>query len=473
MSAKSFAWRAGAFVRSVLPAEPAHWLILIGSTLLYISPNLHWWTGPVPPAVESYSWRFRARLITRLLVVSGAAGYFLSFVPRKRQSYFPFQFVFFPAAIALITMAALGASWIAGPNGEISVIARATDARYFWHLDVLKNFAMDFGTAFWVAGLGFVLVAVFFVMLRLGRASLPIRLTIPQVTVGSGILERNDETRTMLFVWMLISLLPLANFLIGLPISAAFMVPAMDFLGSHLKYLTWADRVVSALSLFLLIMVAMGTDSKNTLRKSFRPPPVKYFGISMLIPATLATIWPLAHYLYDRIHWAAFEFGVHAAPQPKTYFEFPISAELWLLVPALVEEIAWRGFLQPRFIRRYGLARGILLVGIVWGAFHFSGDFHANMTVAVVVVTLVRRLCLTVAQSYVLAWLTIRSKSVLPAALAHGFYNIFLHLPLHPIIWLWPVLWAGCGWILFRYFPVEAPDSGAVAEPGPTLEPAT
>src|SRR5271155_4964138 len=103
MSAKSFAWRAGAFVRSVLPAEPAHWLMLVGSTLLFISANLRWWAGPFPRYTETHLWRNYEYLVSRLLVVAGAAGYYLCFIRRKVRSYYPFQLVFLPTAILLMT----------------------------------------------------------------------------------------------------------------------------------------------------------------------------------------------------------------------------------------------------------------------------------------------------------------------------------------------------------------------------------
>jgi len=111
-------------------------------------------------------------------------------------------------------------------------------------------------------------------------------------------------------------------------------------------------------------------------------------------------------------------------------------------------------------------------VGLVWGAFHFVYDFGGQMTAIVIILTLIRRLYITVAMSYALAWLTIRSRSVLPAALAHGFYNILLDLPVHTSPWLTPALWATCAWLLFRYFPAETAEPEGTVDRGPTLEPA-
>ncbi|WP_216382646.1 CPBP family intramembrane glutamic endopeptidase [Arcanobacterium phocae] len=37
---------------------------------------------------------------------------------------------------------------------------------------------------------------------------------------------------------------------------------------------------------------------------------------------------------------------------------------------ALVEEVGWRGFLQPLFVKRFGAIWGASLVGIIWAAWH-------------------------------------------------------------------------------------------------------
>lgn len=37
---------------------------------------------------------------------------------------------------------------------------------------------------------------------------------------------------------------------------------------------------------------------------------------------------------------------------------------------AVVEEIGWRGFLQPLFVKRFGAILGASLVGVIWAAWH-------------------------------------------------------------------------------------------------------
>ena len=154
--------------------------------------------------------------------------------------------------------------------------------------------------------------------------------------------------------------------------------------------------------------------------------------------------------------------GKYAPPSLDTYFGLPEVATIWYVVPALVEEIAWRGYLQPRFIRRYGLVRGTFLVGIVWGAFHFFWDFNSFMTSGSIVRHLIERPIGTVCLSYVLAWLTISSESILPAALAHAAYNsLITDRAMPPRTPWWPslLLWIAAGFVLLRFFPTQSADN--------------
>ena len=467
MPAKSPAWRAGAFVRSVLPAEPAHWLILVGSTLLFISTSLRWWSGPLPAAANSYSWRVRAVWVPILFRVAGAISYYLCLVPRRKAGQGLFYAVFVAAGGTLLAMGTLGVSWLAGTMSVIDTTARSA---YWWRLHTLKLLTTDFSVGFWAPTLGLLLVAIFCAMYCTGRASLPIRL--PGTSHGAEV-DQEFHRRTMRFVWVMIALIPLASLTSAVPFTLVHQLFASLLSDSRGGYLTWVSAISFVLCLFVLMLLAMRPDATKCLREGLRPPPARDAGISILIPVTIAAIWPLLTYVYDRTHWAAFEFQMHDAPQFAKHFVFPFWLGLWALIPALVEEIAWRGFLQPRFVRRYGIARGVLLLGVVWGAFHFSGDFGYRMNAVAILIALVRRLYLTVAQSYTLAWLAIRSRSILPAALAHGFYNIFLRIPVSTPLSIMPALWAVCGWVLFRYFPVDETRQEVAAGSGTTLQAAT
>lgn len=470
MPSESRFLRAGAFVRSVLPAEPAHWLILLGSTLLFISASLRWF--PIPHNPLDLRRTVFTYLFSRLLMVAGATGLYLSLVPRKSQSG-RFYLVFGPVAVMFAVAGCLGFAGLTRENPP-SVIEQSTERLSGLSIDGVRSVVMNFQTGFWAALLGVALVIIFWMLNRTGRATLPVRLSSSGHAVSQGLeVVELDQRRTMRFVWAMISLVTLPSFVANMLVGLPYLVGFGEFARSYLPLLGQINEIGFSLCLLLLIVVAIGPGAGAFLRTCLKVPKTMYLGLGLLIPATLAVIWPLGVFAYDRIHWAATDFGSLDSPELRSYFAFALWPRLWMLIAALVEEFAWRGFLQPRFIRGYGIARGVFLLGVVWGAFHFSFDIRSGMTAGAVAIAVVRRLYMAISLSYVLAWLTIRSGSVLPAAVAHGVYNILLFVPVQPSSWLLFALWGACAWVLFRYFPVEVAAPDVNTDAGPTLEPAT
>lgn len=61
----------------------------------------------------------------------------------------------------------------------------------------------------------------------------------------------------------------------------------------------------------------------------------------------------------------------------KAYYKLPkelsilIPFSLLILLPYLGEEYGWRGALQPWMQKQFGMKRGIILTGLIWGIWHF------------------------------------------------------------------------------------------------------
>jgi membrane protease YdiL (CAAX protease family) len=93
-------------------------------------------------------------------------------------------------------------------------------------------------------------------------------------------------------------------------------------------------------------------------------------------------------------------------------------------VPALGEELGWRGFLLPRLLP-LGTAPAVLLSGVAWGLWHapliLLGYNYGVGTPGWLAVLAMTGTCVVVGA--VFAWLRLRSDSVWPAALAHGAFN--------------------------------------------------
>jgi membrane protease YdiL (CAAX protease family) len=101
---------------------------------------------------------------------------------------------------------------------------------------------------------------------------------------------------------------------------------------------------------------------------------------------------------------------------------------------ALGEEIGWRGFLVPELNKVVGFTGVSVISGLMWAAYHFPvllfGDYNKG---APAWYSLACFTLMVVADSFILAWITLRSKSLWPAAILHGSHNLFIQSILTPL----------------------------------------
>lgn len=94
------------------------------------------------------------------------------------------------------------------------------------------------------------------------------------------------------------------------------------------------------------------------------------------------------------------------------------------LVATTGEEFAWRGFLQGHLESRHGIVPAILLVALIWWAWHLPGllagyNFPETPLLGAFVMFPLQML----GASLFFGWLAVRANSFWPAALAHGAVN--------------------------------------------------
>lgn len=94
---------------------------------------------------------------------------------------------------------------------------------------------------------------------------------------------------------------------------------------------------------------------------------------------------------------------------------------------ALGEEIGWRGYLQNKMIKEFGLIPGLIFLGLMWGYWHLPIILMGyNFPEYPILGGFVLMPLMTIGFSAVFAWLTLRAKSIWPAVLAHGAINTLL-----------------------------------------------
>lgn len=86
------------------------------------------------------------------------------------------------------------------------------------------------------------------------------------------------------------------------------------------------------------------------------------------------------------------------------------------------EEYGWRAFLQPLLQQKFGMKKGVLLLGIIWGLWHLpiSIFYYAPDTW---IQQFVRQLLLCLGFSVFLAFIYLKTKSVWPVAIIHAINN--------------------------------------------------
>lgn len=457
MPAPITARQVGGFLRSVVPAEPAQWLLLVGSTFLFISHQLVWWSHPDPYSRPVVDWTIYAFVLSLPLVVTGAAGYHVALLPCRRPARRLFYWVLLPSAVDILAIIEFAFFRFSSRLLPAKSVFEQSASHTGWRAFV--ETVVNLGPGIQFASAGLILVTIFFVLLLCGRATAPIGLPASAPPSFEATPE-SDHHRSMIFIWAMICLLPLRGLVDYVVIQAVWKHSLLRHLDAQST--AWGFALVSALSLMALVLLAMGKDGRKGVRRSLRLSEVKYPLLAIFFPVAIASVWPLLNYAHDRILWASYQWGRFEPPTLSVYFGAATVALLRYLLLALPEEIAWRGYLQPRFIRRYGLMRGIFLVGVVWGAFHFSGDFGRYYSSIQAITHLVSRVSGTVFLSYPLAWLTLKSRSILPATIAHAVYNMTVVGGVFLIVnpwWLGPLLWGGLGYMLFRFDPPGAEEA--------------
>jgi len=177
----------------------------------------------------------------------------------------------------------------------------------------------------------------------------------------------------------------------------------------------------------LLGLVAFGIPMRHGL--ALEPLPLRTTLLALLTGAALwggslglfelqYAMWPPpAGYL------EAFR-KLHEALKPSGPFDALVSVAAIALVPALCEEVLFRGIVQPAFARRVSPWLAVLLAALLFGLIHvdMTPDQHVTLY----------RVPFAAAVGIGLGVLRLRAGSLMPCILAHAFLNTttFLLAPL-------------------------------------------
>ncbi len=134
-----------------------------------------------------------------------------------------------------------------------------------------------------------------------------------------------------------------------------------------------------------------------------------------------------------------------AGPSIPAVVEALTVGMLLALVGASAEEVGWRGHMFDS-LKPIGAGRAAVLIGLVWGAWHFPAitlygyNYHDSSMWGVAAMT-----AFTVPFSVILCWARMRGASILPAIVIHGSFNAMVGIVAVGVTAIDPLLVAPLG----------------------------
>lgn len=451
------------FFRSVIPVDPWQLVFLTGVIFLFICPRLPWRPSaemfiskavPAGPISESETKRFG--LVIVLLypaLFAGLMAYATCFYPGPRPVRRILGLVLLPALFSLVCILFVF-YWLSGSGTSVLDSHALTPLVYrwlqasFWHFPVGFDFCL----------FSLLLIGVFLFRLRSATSALPLALPGPTTSLD----EAADLwPKIQLLIFTLLAPLFLIAGLFGILLGLPYFFLHGSVLANYASMMRIVGSVLDAALLIALALWILGSWGRNAARRSLQLPEPRYALLGLLLPILISGLPQVLDFLIDRTQWAIYFFNQNFPPQIISYFDVGRLRDPWLLLMifgAFAEEVVFRGLLLQNLIRRYGFYRGIFLTGIVWGAYHFRGDSYSGLSVGGVLLNLAYRILICLVWNYVLAWMTLRWKSIVPAGIAHTVSNILIVAGINDSIpWsaeLRLLEWAVVAFLLFCYWPL-------------------
>lgn len=469
---ESYLRRLASFLRSVIPVDPTQLLFLTGAILLLVAPRASWRPYALIHGRTVNYWEVYAYIVFGNIVVfaAGLMALYACFWPLRS----PVRKVFW-AVLMTGLFGLLFQLWkfFDLTVGEPSVLD--THSRVWKIFPWVKVNISNLPTGLFILALGLGFVTVYLSRMALRVGSLPLTLS----NVNSANKEEQQAwfgDKIVLFV-----LIGVFGFLVDLCYLLATLIWKLPLTHVNTHFTNYVFRLVSALLdaglLLAISFYVFGRRGRTAARLSLKLPELRFAGAAFLLPAAAFALIPAVRFIFDRRHWAAYDFGRLDPPLLSTYFDLSRLWQPWvvfLFLGAFTEEIIFRGVLLPDFIRRYGLHRGIFLTGMGWAAIHFRSDSYTGLSVPEVLLALLLRIIFCLGMNYVLAWMVLHWKSVIPAGIAHTVWNMLVFSNVYTSVetrYLDCGLWLVMAFCLFRFWSVVGKESDAGME-APNPEPA-
>src|ERR1700674_552060 len=277
--------RTAAFIRTCLPAARSSWLLLLGATFLFISHSLRWWPQSSYYFSKPVTWGLCSFLMSFPIFGAGVTAYYLGLLGFKNPARRLLDSVLLPIATSLLAILIVAFFWFREIGEPAYFVTQLKDASHLWQPHILLALAVNLGTGFQFASVGFIFIAIFFVLYSWGRATLPVHL--PPESISDASSPEDEHSRTTLFVWMMVCMVFLTWAPeIALAWFANWIFPQLKW--PHGDWSSWLAVLLHAFFLFIFVVLAVGKSGRKIIPAILRFPRAKYLAAAILIPAAIA-----------------------------------------------------------------------------------------------------------------------------------------------------------------------------------------
>jgi membrane protease YdiL (CAAX protease family) len=195
--------------------------------------------------------------------------------------------------------------------------------------------------------------------------------------------------------------------------------------GLYVMALMWCPGVAA----ILVRLISQG----NLRGMGWIPKGPAQLGLGYIIPVLYAApvyllVWGLGFGGFQTEHWGmlAADFNLPQTPASGLLVLATVGVA-FSMITATGEEIGWRGLLVPELAKFTGFGGAALISGVIWTLYHapllIFSDYNSGTSVWYGMACFA---VMAIAISVVMAWLTLWSGSLWPAALMHASHNLFI-----------------------------------------------
>lgn len=206
--------------------------------------------------------------------------------------------------------------------------------------------------------------------------------------------------------------------------------------------------MIPATSILITTIVTKGSFKDIWLKARFKGN-LKYYTLAWFSPAILIIFGAIIYYLIFPSHFDSnMNLMIESLKSQLTQTGQPVPADSQIrsilisqlfsalliapvvnIITCLGEEVGWRGFLLPNLLNKFTPVKSVLITGIIWGIWHapmIAMGYNYGLSYPLAPLGgIIAMIIFCIFVGSLFSYITLKTKSCIPAGIAHGMLNGF------------------------------------------------